>query len=172
MTIEAQDATNAGKKIMIFACVLCLSGWGQRAERKVGEDTKSVPPTPSERIAGTREQNVGDTEGNMGSNFESFKGLLDHSGGHLGLILGSSGAALGALRANRLVNSVDGPEPDSLDALCLCMCALWCFHAHAITRAWSCGHPQIEDARGAAEQPEPDSVHSLNVIHCRLSERR
>ena len=68
MIVGAQDATDAGKP-MVFALFLCLSGSGRRAERKVGEGAKGVPPTVWQLIGGTRLQHV---RGNAGRNFPSF----------------------------------------------------------------------------------------------------
>ena len=89
MIVGAQGATDAGKP-MVFALFSCLSGSGRRAERKVGEGTKGVPPTVWQLIGGTRLQHV---RGNTGRHFPSFWSLLGHSGCHFGLTLGSFGLA-------------------------------------------------------------------------------
>ena len=64
---------------------LCLNGRGRRAERKVGECTKNVPPTASERIGGTRLQDVGAVQRIFGAIFHDFGA----SGADLGAMLGS-----------------------------------------------------------------------------------
>ena len=69
------------------------------------QGTKSVPRTASERNGGTRLQHVWNSEGKTCTSFWSLWGRY---GSHSGLIFGSSGANLGALRPKWLASGVLG----------------------------------------------------------------
>ena len=123
---------------MVFACFLCLSACGGEADHLPKRDsrsrkctpqicservviankkiamspfsaapqgTKSVPRTASERNGGTRLQHVWNSEGKTCTSFWSLWGRY---GSHSGLIFGSSGANLGALRPKWLASGVLG----------------------------------------------------------------
>ena len=85
----AQHATN-DEKPMVLTWFLCLSGRGRRAERKVGEGTKSVRPSVWQLIGGTRLQNV---RNDRGKHWQELSVILEPFGpfgvpfwGHFGVV--------------------------------------------------------------------------------------